>query len=296
MRNAASAGPASHAIASDTRSGGRSDPTGRVLVRLHPLAGRSGVGGHRSPTKAAATRRRVLVRLADALGGRVSCASWSSSLPIPLFESARTESGLEPPRGHQIGTRSPGRWSNARKTTSPAPQSKPVTPRLVAHVAPSVTSGLGLRILAAGPACHPHYSCRGRLCEQSLLVGARSDTLGCGRKRQPSDKPLGRSQLVLCGPVRGAGERACLWRFPGFDPPLVSSCLDADAMRRAGLPRNALGLMLRPQADSSRMLRFFTSNSVSIRFRVRRISRPRCARARRGSRAIPRAGRRGARP
>jgi hypothetical protein len=105
-----------------------------------------------------------------------------------------------------------------------------------------------------------------------------------------------RSQLVFCGPVRGAGERACLWRFPGFDPPLVSSCLDADAMRRAGLPRNALGLMLRPQADSSRMLRFFTSNSVSIRFRVRRISRPRCARARRGSRAIPRAGRRGARP
>lgn len=38
--------------------------------------------------------------------------------------------------------------------TAPAPQSKPVTlaPRLVARIAPSVASGLGLRILAAGPA------------------------------------------------------------------------------------------------------------------------------------------------
>jgi hypothetical protein len=154
MRNAPSAGPASHAIASDTRGGGRSDPTGRVLVRLHPLAGRSGVGGHRSPTKAAATRRRVLVRLACALGGRVSCASWSSSLPVPSVGSARKQKARTPERSNRTGTRPPGPWRYARRSTTPAPQSKPVTPasRLVAQVAPSVASGLGLRLLAAGPA------------------------------------------------------------------------------------------------------------------------------------------------
>jgi len=36
-------------------------------------------------------------------------------------------------------------------------------PRLVAQVAPSVASGLGVRILAAGPAHHRLYSYRGHL-------------------------------------------------------------------------------------------------------------------------------------
>src|SRR5665213_1784264 len=58
-----------------------------------PLAGRSGFVEHRSPTKAAATRRPVVVRLADALGTRVSCASWSSGLPVPLLS----------PRGRKEG-------------------------------------------------------------------------------------------------------------------------------------------------------------------------------------------------
>jgi hypothetical protein len=62
------------------------------------------------------------------------------------------------PRGQSDWTRPPGRWGNARRRTAPAPLSKPVTPasRLVAQVAPSVASGLGLRILAAGPARDPH--------------------------------------------------------------------------------------------------------------------------------------------
>ena len=51
--------------------------------------------------------------------------------------------------------------------------------RLVAHVVPSVASGLGLRILAAGPAWGPHYSCRGRLCRQtSSLNSSRRQPLG----------------------------------------------------------------------------------------------------------------------
>ena len=87
----------------------------------------------------------------------------------PSVGSARKERGLEPRAVNQIGTRPPGRWRNARRSTAPAPQSKPVTPasRLVAQVAPSVASGLGLSVPAAGPARHPHYSCCGRLCEQT---------------------------------------------------------------------------------------------------------------------------------
>ena len=64
-------------------------------------------------------------------------------------------------RSNQIGTRPPGRWDHARRSsTAPAPQSKPVThaSRLVAQVAPSVAFGLGMRILAAAPAHVRLYS------------------------------------------------------------------------------------------------------------------------------------------
>jgi hypothetical protein len=50
--------------------------------------------------------------------------------------------------------KSPGRWGIALSGTTPAPQSKPVTPtsRLVARIAPSVAFQLGLSVPAAGPA------------------------------------------------------------------------------------------------------------------------------------------------
>ena len=102
----------------------------------------------------------------------------------PSVGSARKKEGKNPRAFNQIGTRPPGRWGNARRSTAPAPQSKPVTPatRLVAQIAPSVASGLGLRILAAGPARVRRYSYCGRLCEtrtQSLLglVGRRGHRL-----------------------------------------------------------------------------------------------------------------------
>jgi hypothetical protein len=62
----------------------------------------------------------------------------------------------------------------------PAPQSKPVAPasRLVAQVAPSVASGLRLRILAAGPACVRLYSYCGRVCAD--LKARSSSSAGAG--------------------------------------------------------------------------------------------------------------------
>jgi len=92
----------------------------------------------------------------------------------PSIESARKEEGENPRAFNQLGTRPPSRCGDARRSTAPAPQSKPVThaSRLVAHIAPSVASGLGLRILAAEPAAYRLYSDRGHLCEptpKSLL-------------------------------------------------------------------------------------------------------------------------------
>jgi hypothetical protein len=57
----------------------------------------------------------------------------------------RKEEGQNPGAFNRIGTRPPGRWGNARRSTGPAPQSKPVThaSRLVAQVAPWWHSGLG---------------------------------------------------------------------------------------------------------------------------------------------------------
>ena len=120
----------------------------------------------------------------------------------PSGGSARKGRGLEPPRVNQVGTRPPGRWGNADRSTAPAPQSKPVTPasRLVAQVAPLVASGLGLRILAAGPAHLRLYSRCGRLCEPGLKS--------------------------LLGLVRGRGHRLIrrqrLARLPGACPPAES--------------------------------------------------------------------------
>lgn len=90
-------------------------------------------------------------------------ASWSrsvwvmaGSLSRPLIERRAEERGSEPPSAHRVETRSPRRWGNAG-STPPAPQSKPVTltSRLVTRNAPLVAFGLGLRILAAGPAPQP---------------------------------------------------------------------------------------------------------------------------------------------
>jgi hypothetical protein len=83
----------------------------------------------------------------------------------PSVENARKEEGENPRAFNQIGTRPPGRWGNARRANTPAPQSKPVAQasRLVAQVAPSVALGLGVRIPAAGPAHLGLYSHSGRL-------------------------------------------------------------------------------------------------------------------------------------
>ena len=84
--------------------------------------------------------------------------------------------GLEPREVNQIGTRPPCRRGNAGRSNAPAPQSKPVTPasRLEAQVAPSVAFGLGLRILAAGPARVSTLLRLQALCEPELksLLGS----------------------------------------------------------------------------------------------------------------------------
>src|SRR5260370_15329057 len=89
---------------------------------------------------------------------------------VPLAGPRGKEEGENPRAVDQIGARSPGRWGDAFRSTAPAPQSKPVThtSRLVALVAPSVASELGLSILAAGPARDSHYSYRERLWRRPL--------------------------------------------------------------------------------------------------------------------------------
>jgi len=104
----------------------------------------------------------------------------------PSVESARKEEGENPRAVNQLGTRPPSRWSDARGSTTPAPQSKPVThaSRLVAHIAPSVAVERKLRILAAGPASHRLYSYRRHLCEPTPRVCSASP-----RARASADSP-----------------------------------------------------------------------------------------------------------
>ena len=89
IRHAASTGRASRTIASGTRGGARSDRAGLRWSGCHPLAGCSGVVGHRLPPRAAAIRDRESTRHAYALPNCFRSASWSSSLPVPLVGPAR---------------------------------------------------------------------------------------------------------------------------------------------------------------------------------------------------------------
>src|ERR1019366_6540848 len=65
---------------------------------------------------------------------------------------------------------------NAGRSTAPVPQSKPVAraSRLVAQIAPLVASGLGPRILAAGPAPVRLYTHYGRLCGRRPSESSRA--------------------------------------------------------------------------------------------------------------------------
>ena len=162
----------SRAIASGTRTGARSDRADRRRSGSRPLADCRRVAGCQSPARAAAVRDRESTRHAYALPNCVRSASWSSSLPVPLVGPRGKEQGVDPRAFNQVGTQPPGRWGNARRSTAPAPQSKPVTPasRLVAQEAPLVAFGLGLRILAAGPAIFDCTPFAGGYVSQSSIV------------------------------------------------------------------------------------------------------------------------------
>ena len=91
------------------------------------------------------------------------------AFPSLHWDSAEGKRARDPAR--LIERKPPGRWDNADRSPAPAPQSKPVTPasRLMAQETPLVASGLGLRILAAGPATYRQYSYRQRCGRQSQI-------------------------------------------------------------------------------------------------------------------------------
>jgi hypothetical protein len=90
----------------------------------------------------------------------------------PSIGVERKDEGKDPGAFKSDSNASTEPVGNARWSTTPAPQSKPVAhaSRLVARGAPSVAFGLGLRILAAGPARIRLYSDRGRLCDPDAKV------------------------------------------------------------------------------------------------------------------------------
>ena len=105
IRNTAPADPASRGIASGTRSGDRSDRPEQPWRGSRPLAARSGVVGHRSPPRPAATRDHDWIHLASAPPSPVASGSWSSSLPLPLLGPRRRERARTPERSIRSGRR-----------------------------------------------------------------------------------------------------------------------------------------------------------------------------------------------
>ena len=129
--------------------------------------------------------------------------------PVPLVGPRERQRGCNPRAFNRVETRPPGRWGNAHRSTARTPQSKPVTPasRLVAREAPLVGAGLGLRILAAGPAHVRLYSYSGRLCEPgpqkfARLIRARGHRLIHRRRtaRLPRSAPAPESLTEAATP------------------------------------------------------------------------------------------------
>jgi hypothetical protein len=168
-------------FASGTHNGDRSDRTGLRSSGSRELGACSGVAWHRSPRKPAATRDHEPTRHVCAPPDSVPSASSSSRLSIPLLDRAEGR-GRTPARFNHIGTSPPGRWSNARRSRAPAPQSKPVAhaSRLVTQNAPSVAFGLGVRIPAAGPAHSRLYSPFGVYAREPQNKSARTSPAGIG--------------------------------------------------------------------------------------------------------------------
>jgi hypothetical protein len=169
MRHRRPPGPA---IASGTRSGDRSDRADPLWSR-RPT--RSPVG--QAPLSIDCWREPRSRSTSPRLRAAKSCLLdvMVLRLSVPVAGPRGKEEGENPRAVDQIGARSPGRWSDASRSTAPAPQSKPVAPasRLVAQVAPSVVLGFGLRILASEPARVRLYSDRGRLCAQTSKAMVR---------------------------------------------------------------------------------------------------------------------------
>jgi hypothetical protein len=183
----------SRAIASGRRSGGRSDRVGLLWSAGRPLAGCSGGAGHQLPARAAAIRDRGSTRLAYALPNYVPSAS-SSSTFSSLYRGRAKGRGLEPTCGQSdLGrVHRAGRVTPTEVRHRPRSQ-KPVTPasRLAAQIAPSAASGLGLRILAAGPARVGPYSDCGRYVNQTSKVCSGSSATPRDRRGESGYPPTG---------------------------------------------------------------------------------------------------------
>jgi hypothetical protein len=103
-------------------------------------------------------------------------------------ERARTPArSIRSGRGHRAGGVMPAEVRHRPRSQNQKPP--PRASRLVAQGAPSVASGLGLSVPAAGPARHPHYSCRGPLV-YAVAAGWR-DEQHAGRQGRGSVMRVG---------------------------------------------------------------------------------------------------------
>jgi hypothetical protein len=123
----------------------------------------------------------------------------------PSVGSTRKKEGQNPRAVNQIGTRPPGRWDNARRSTAPAPQSKPVTPasRLVAQV----RAVGGIRARAENPGRRASS-----ICDSTPIAGV-CNVIICRVRTRARLLPVG-GRLPPHGPSRQPPARVGRRRAP----------------------------------------------------------------------------------
>ena len=156
----------------------------------------------------------------------VLCASWRSSLPDPRSRVSARERALESGAFIRGGTVPLGRGSSTGGESPTGPRAKPVTlaPRLVARIAPLVAFGLGLRILAAGPAPISTVLRLRALCEPSRKVVAMN------QEARPRGCPVSRTRRLGALRRSTVKRRAVIGRCcsnPSRRPPAGKTCLSS---------------------------------------------------------------------
>ena len=199
---------------------------GPGAVRSPGVQASSGIDRRRDPPRPA-----IASQLASPTRRPIVFCAHHDLQAFPSLCWVRAEGrGLEPRAVTQIGTRPPGRWCNARRSTAPAPQSK--TSKPAPHASWRRCAVGGIQARAENPGRRASSSSTvlrsRRLCEPDLKsflgLGRPLSTLGSAPLYGPAPVLYGRSAALSGRPTETSGCQSRRTRRCSQGTPAAKAC------------------------------------------------------------------------